>query len=413
MFRFTLVILLAGALLTTCTKRTEVSPNGNNAGPGPGPVSRARPEDNKRETTPEGVEVTLYPSYGYEKGDGWDIHLRGWVHENKQLGDEVINRLALLKLKCKGPEVDTLKARIEDFKDDSRSGQMVTVQFDDDPDKQQYHFGRSDLNGLIEMDITLPAEKARRLLEAQGSEKRWLTYHVVSGGHTGKGRVRLIEPQGVSVVTDIDDTIKVTLIPAGKDTVLDNTFCKDFKPAPGMPEKYEELGDIPFHYVSGGPWQMYGPLHDFLISEGGGFPEGTFHLNYFPKNILSSDTRSVLKQVVAGSLQATYKHKVAEITKLMERFPGRKFILVGDSGEVDPEVYRAIRDKFSGQVQDVWIRDVVGDDVVNHWRLKDMQVIKVDPVVCATPAHHESLSAMVKVPEGERYVRNTSSPCSH
>lgn len=411
MFRFTLVILLAGALLTTCTKRTEVSPNGNNAGPGP--VSRARPEDNKRETTPEGVEVTLYPSYGYEKGGGWDIHLRGWVHENKQLGDEVINRLALLKLKCKGPEVDTLKARIEDFKDDSRSGQMVTVQFDDDPDKQQYHFGRSDLNGLIEMDITLPAEKARRLLEAQGSEKRWLTYHVVSGGHTGKGRVRLIEPQGVSVVTDIDDTIKVTLIPAGKDTVLDNTFCKDFKPAPGMPEKYEELGDIPFHYVSGGPWQMYGPLHDFLISERGGFPEGTFHLNYFPKNILSSDTRSVLKQVVAGSLQATYKHKVAEITKLMERFPGRKFILVGDSGEVDPEVYRAIRDKFSGQVQDVWIRDVVGDDVVNHWRLKDMQVIKVDPVVCATPAHHESLSAMVKVPEGERYVRNTSSPCSH
>lgn len=410
MFRFTLMTLLVGALLTNCNRPTDAPPDGNKASPTP--VTRAEPEDNKRETTPEGIEVTLYPSYGYEKEGGWAIHLRGWVHENRRLTDDVINRVAIHKLKCEGPEVEILKARIEDFKDDSRSGQSVTVQFDDDPDKQPYNFEKSDLNGLVKLDITLSAEKARRLLEAQGSEKRWLTYHVVSGGHRGKGRVRLIEPQGVSVVTDIDDTIKVTSIPTGKDTVLDNTFCKEFVPAPGMSEKYKELGDIPFHYVSGGPWQMYGPLHDFLISERGGFPEGTFHLNYFPKNILSSDTRSLLKQVIAGSLQATYKHKVAEITQLMERFPGRKFILVGDSGEVDPEVYRAIKEKFSGQVQDIWIRDVVGDDTVNHWRLDGMQVIKVEPVVCATKAHHESLSEMVKLPRGERFVRNTSPPCS-
>lgn len=68
------------------------------------------------------------------------------------------------------------------------------------------------------------------------------------------------------MISDIDDTIKITEIPAGKRIVAVNTFLRDFfdvrEPIPII-EKYKELAardGAAFHYVSGGPWQLYQPL---------------------------------------------------------------------------------------------------------------------------------------------------------
>ena len=143
---------------------------------------------------------------------------------------------------------------------------------------------------------------------------------------------------------------------------------------------YRSWGDdVPFHYVSGGPWQLYGPLYDYLISDPGAYREGTFHLRYIPKNILEEDTRNILRGIVSdavfdsmfGSLKGTYLHKKDEITKLLDNFPGRTFIFVGDSGELDPEVYHWFKDnpKYSAQVKEIWIRDVVNDAEMNPDRL--------------------------------------------
>ena len=64
-------------------------------------------------------------------------------------------------------------------------------------------------------------EQAKQLLEKQGSANGWLTFRAVSGDHTGLGRVKLIEPgAGESLVSDIDDTIKITEVPAAKEIVL-------------------------------------------------------------------------------------------------------------------------------------------------------------------------------------------------
>jgi len=60
----------------------------------------------------------------------------------------------------------------------------------------------------------------------------------------------------------------------------------------------------------------------------------------------------------------------------MQRFPERKFILVGDSGEKDPEVYREIKKKFPNQVQEIKIRDVVKDREKNKSRLEGMTIIE-------------------------------------
>lgn len=410
MFRFIFPVILTALAFNVCSRRSEENSNGNIANRN-GQVSNTNRNDLGRETVQEGIEVTFYPAYGYRGGADWLIPIRSWVHENRGLSAEIITSLAQRKVKCDGAEIDTFKFRFGDFPDDDKFDQTITIQFDSDPDNEQYQLGKSDINGLVETELRLSEAKSRKLLESQGSSKGWLTYRAVSRGHTGKGRIRLIEPDGVSVVTDIDDTIKVTQVPDEKEIVLKNTFCRNFVAAAGMADMYKGMNDVPFHYVSGGPWQLYGPLYDFLISGAGGYPEGTFHFSYFPKNILAGDTRSILIQTLAGSLEKTYQHKVTQITTLIERFPGRKFILIGDSGELDPEVYRTIRDKYPQHVQEIWIRDVVNDAEVNRDRLEGMKVIKAEPVVCATQSHYKNLSAMIERLHRPSYIKNTLPPC--
>lgn len=354
------------------------------------------------------VEVTIYPTYGFQQGTEWIIPMRGWVHQNRRLPDDLIFELAQFIVGCDDADTSNFAARFDAFSDDSRSKQTVTIQFDSD--NEQHTFLMSDLNGLVESTVRMTTAKAQTLLGQQNSQNNWLSYTVISDGHTGQGRVQLIEPQGVSLVSDIDDTIKVTEVPADKNVVLKNTFCRDFVSVKQMIERYKALGNTTFHYVSGGPWQLYKPLSDFLASEG--FPDGTFHLNYFPKNFLAQDTRSLLIDSIAGSLGRTYDHKVEQITRLMERLPGRDFILVGDSGEVDVEVYLRMKELFGTRVKEIWIRDVVNDEAVNNFRFKEVsQIIKAEQIVCPTAEHHEKLAVVIQRDHQTTYAKNNLPPC--
>ena len=262
MVRFVLPVLLTALIFNVCSRKPPNSSNQNTAHPDE-PVKTVVTADLRRETASEGIEVTFYPAYGYRSGTDWLLPIRSWVHKDRPLLARSLTEIAALKFKCTGPEIDILKVRLEDFPDDDKHLDKVTIQFDSDPDKEQYRLGRSDPNGLVEKELRLSEAKARKLLESQGGTKRWLTYHTVIKGQTGKGRIRLIEPEGVSVISDIDDTIKVTEVPAERLIKLRNTFCREFVAAPDMAKMYKEMVDVPFHYVSGGPWQLYGPLYDF------------------------------------------------------------------------------------------------------------------------------------------------------
>ena len=64
-----------------------------------------------------------------------------------------------------------------------------------------------------------------------------------------------LENRGVSVVSDVDDTMKISNVPK-KAELMKNTFLSEFKPAPGMSALFNRLlvdhhhEDISFHYVS-------------------------------------------------------------------------------------------------------------------------------------------------------------------
>jgi phosphatidate phosphatase APP1 len=402
-----LVVLIAALISGWCNGPEPPKPPST-----PTPAPSTKTNALARLSVQTGKEVTFYPTYGYRVGTGWNAQLRGWVHEHRKIEAEAPSRLLKLIAKCDDTQMKIVRSRSADLMDDDKNFEKVKVKFDSDPENKEYDFSKTESEGIYKLDLAFTDEKAKQLLEQQHSSNGWLTYRATSENHTGLGRVRLIEPDpnGVSLISDIDDTIKITEVPAGQATVLKNTFCLPFRavPEPDLLAKYKLGDDIPVHYVSGGPEQLFGPLYDFLIIDPGGFPEGTFHLKFFPKNPSIASASNIVRSLIS-SLDATYDHKLHEITTLMDRFPDRKFILVGDSGEVDPEVYNEIKKQRPAQVKEIVIRDVINDAVVNPFRLAGMTPIPVNPPICVEQTHFEHLSKKVEKFHPERpkpYIRN-------
>jgi len=327
--------------------------------------------------------VTFFPTYGYRQGADWTIPLRIWVHEPRRVVEAAANLLADNVGISNERELENFKSRLADIIADSESRERVVFIFDNDPEDEEWcvqwedgSFPKSDLNGIINGFIKLSHERAISLIEAQSAQNGWLTIRAVSDEHSGLGRIRLIHATGLSVISDIDDTLKVTEIPAGGKIVVRNTFLGDFTVAPEMIDSYKALGLACFHYVSGAPWQLYRPLSEFIEKEE--FPEGSFHMKNVPTNLISPTTwRDLLK--LTGD--ATVEQKLSQIATIMSRFPGRKFILVGDSGEHDPEIYRQLQDRFGDQVQEIWIRDVVNARHTTPGRLNGMKIIAARTVL--------------------------------
>ncbi len=92
------------------------------------------------------------------------------------------------------------------------------------------------------------------------------------------------------------------------------------------------------------------------------------------KNFLSINTWRGLRELATNEM-LTYDQKIDQISQIMEHFPDRDFILVGDSGERDPEVYRHIKRNYPDQVEEVIIRDVVDHRNQNPDRLENMTII--------------------------------------
>jgi phosphatidate phosphatase APP1 len=110
-------------------------------------------------------------------------------------------------------------------------------------------------------------------------------------------------------------------------------------------QKWEAQG-ASFHYVTLSPWQLYGVYSAFMTKEG--FPAGTFHMTHF--GIVDG---SILKRMTSAM-----DRKLPMVKALMEQFPQREFVLVGDSGQHDPEVYGAVARDYGDRVKAIFIRNV-------------------------------------------------------
>lgn len=331
--------------------------------------------------------ITFYNTHGYfDEGEGeWVVSMRLYAYEHRNSVERITTRMARRRYNLTPDEADRFRSRIRGLVADSESRETVSFIIDDDPENEEFFLedengnqSRTDLNGIVSGKIKISEERASQLLKAQEAINGWLTITAASG-HKGTGRIQLIAPEGVSIISDIDDTIKITEIPAGARIVVRNTFFKDYNAAPGMQNKYQQWeGIASFHYVSGAPWQLYNSLRNFLM-EDAGFPEGTFHMKSVRKNLLNLGSWRDLRELATNEL-VTFDQKVEQISELMETYPRRQFTLIGDSGEMDPEVYTIIRKNYPDQVHEIIIRDVINARELQPGRLEGMKIINARTV---------------------------------
>ena len=176
------------------------------------------------------------------------------------------------------------------------------------------------------------------------------------------------------MISDIDDTVLQTnttsLFKMVLNTVTNNSHSR--LPFPGVAALYRALQQgssgnemNPVFYVSSSPWNLYDLLTDFMQING--IPQGPLFLKDY------GFTHQKLFNENHGS------HKIKKIKKVMDAFPDLKFILIGDSGQKDPEIYAEIVAQYPGRILAIYIRDVTDDkrdlEVETVFRLKNVDFV--------------------------------------
>lgn len=299
-----------------------------------------------------GCMIAFFPTYARHTAGGWRASVAGMVSRplpetsrRRTLAVAVLKRL--LELREDELATEVFRRRAESFLFQRVAGRRIVLALG----PHRLEAGTSDRSGHFEASFDLDADFVAAIAQG-GPECRWLSYEVVADEEADEsppatGRIHLVDEQGVSVISDIDDTVKVSNV-ADRRELLRNTLLREFIPVAGMPEAYcrwQQAGAA-FHYVSASPWQLSNCLCAFLGAAG--LPSGSMHLKLFRLK----DTTPL------GRLTARKRSKRRAIEQIMDDFPGRRFVLVGDSGERDPEVYAAVARRRPEQVSGVLIRRV-------------------------------------------------------
>lgn len=159
------------------------------------------------------------------------------------------------------------------------------------------------------------------------------------------------------VISDVDDTILKTdatnLMAMARLTFLRNAHTR--LPFEGVAAFYRALekgpggdGANPIFFVSSSPWNLFDFLADFCDLHG--IPRGPLLLRD-----LGLDRNKFIK---AGH----HTHKLAQIEHVLATYPDLPFVLIGDSGQEDPEIYQQVIKDFPGRVRVAYIRDVSVDE---------------------------------------------------
>jgi phosphatidate phosphatase APP1 len=310
----------------------------------------------------------LFPTLGHlaEGGKHWVLDVHGDVSAPARM---TLRKRLLLRLLRRAMQASSddfageiFRERIARFIAGDRGGRRVVVRIGDELHVLKKKTGRS---GHFHASLRLSLRQAEEWAEsAVASRERYVPTEVE--GTLATGRVYLVPPTGLSIISDIDDTLKHSYVSC-KRTLLTNTFLKPFEAIAGMAPLFREwwAAGAMFHYVSSSPWQLYEQLAEHLGATG--FPTGSFHLRQF----------RLRDHLLRRLLLLRRSGKLAVIRRIVRRFPERRFLLVGDSGEHDPEIYGAIARRYPHQVAGVLIRQL--DPEREHVRRYARAFRGVDP----------------------------------
>ena len=315
----------------------------------PKPMSPAEPLGRARTE-----QVVLFPSLGHLGPDGqWHVQVHGdvfWTAGRISLGKRFLLRMLQRSMRVPKEALSgaIFQRRIARFLAIDGRDLPISVQIG-----LEWHGlpNRSRGNGHFHATLRVPAGAVPA--SRPGDEVLACPFEVSVGergdGPSRSGQAYLVPPRGLSIISDIDDTLKHSHVHCRR-TLLANTFLREFEPIAGMAAIYRDWAALgaAFHYVSSSPWQLYENLAEHFLAEG--LPPGSFHLLWF----------RLRDHLLRRLLILRRSGKLATIQSILKTFPQRRFVLVGDSGEKDPEIYGALARKFPRQVAKIVIREIPG-----------------------------------------------------
>ena len=280
-----------------------------------------------------------------EDAGAWQVPIHGWIYEPQDSRARKGVFAKVLKTKYGLVPDEATQAnfdrRLNLLIADNERGKRIVIEIAGrivslPPSAENGHFEDVLSFGKDELDADANGGKLSfRAVTADGDDRKF------------GGQVALVAARGFSILSDIDDTVKISGVTDRRE-LLENTFLQDFEAVPGMAAVYRDwLGnDGSLHFVSSSPWQLYEPL-DELIRDAG-FPWA--NLNLKPVRFRDETLFDLFKK---GT-----ETKPAVIASVLDRYPERDFVLVGDSGEQDPEVYAVFLRERPEQVRKAYLRNV-------------------------------------------------------
>lgn len=283
----------------------------------------------------------IVPYKGY--GNGSDVYVKGMVIEDKGLTKPeekqhfLKNMLAAIK-RFSGDEIPGVKVRAELLGKSliSETDELGYFSF-------HFHFEDKEKELFTKQWHTVHFELLDEIVEDQP--------HIYA-----TEEVRIISPeQPRIIISDIDDTAMVShstqtlrklRLMLLKDAHSRNPFPGASKFYTALSEGKDKQENNPFFFVSSSEWNLYDLLDDF------------FALHKFPKGIflLRELEHSIYKFWKSGG--GSHEHKFDKIRPLFKRYPEHQFILIGDSGQQDPEIYTKLALEFPNRIDAIYIRRI-------------------------------------------------------
>lgn len=317
------------------------------------------------------TQVLQIPGYGNWTDLGWNLRLHGNVYKQPVISNETIDKLANkfligTSIQDLPPSESAQAANVtREIFVVQQSGRNVSVNIS--PGQSAGSSGQPGGGGGIStgggnQTITLPD-----ITTAEGDFDNFVQLQNISGSLlpgngmlpaqrlqlytdgtlTGNATSYLVSNSGLTVVSDIDDILRVTKIYEPKQGIL-NTFARPYTPWMNMPDIYRNwsnsLPDMHFHYLTTTPEQITRNYMQFIYDN---YPGGSF------------DTRPLN----FSDVSATLSIRKYLLIKIFETFPHRKFILIADTSNSDVmRDYPEMATLFPGQVQCIFLRNTTATD---------------------------------------------------
>ncbi|CAF0887422.1 unnamed protein product [Adineta ricciae] len=348
------ILILLGTIVVHCQNETEQSRSHHLWGK----IKHTLAFDSRQLNS---EEMLLFPDVAFQSVNDnriWRVMIHGWKYRTNRgkywLGSHATSWLERLARNLLNPsEIMYLNGSINH---DRLRPFFVTDRMNEDIQitiGNQTQTIRTDQNGEFYDQIEMTNDAIQTLKREQRND--FLSYEARGNNRVNAtGVIQLIEPsEGISVISDIDDTIKVSEV-LDKVRLLANTFISSFKAVPGMPELFQQWKskniNCTFHYLSAMPDQLYTLTQEFIDENQ--FPSGSFHMRHF--GWAAASLFNFLHSKSTSAHKISYLHFFLSNTN-------RTFVLIGDSGEKDPEIYGIITREYPERIRAIFIRAIKGE----------------------------------------------------